>query len=134
MAASKRTKKMVGWGIVFTILHLLCVVGPFLYFLPMAFITGAVVSKIALGLTTVTSLILAAISLLMDVKHRAGLHRGIMWLLIAGILFCLEAVKPFIWIMAVVSILDELVFVKLKDHFKAAAATNKEIDKRLNIN
>lgn len=131
MVKSKRTKKMIGWGVFFTILHILCVVGPFLYFLPAAFITGEVVSKIVLSLTTITSLILAGMSLFLDIKHQAGLHRGIMWLLIAGIIFCLEAIKPFIWIMAGVSIIDELIFVKLKDHFKTAAATNKEIDKRL---
>lgn len=131
MVKSKRTKKMIGWGVFFTILHILCVVGPFLYFLPAAFITGAVVSKVVLSLTTITSLILAGMGLFLDIKHRAGLHRGIMWLLVAGIIFCLEAIKPFIWIMAGVSIVDELIFVKLKDHFKTAAATNKEIDKRL---
>lgn len=131
MAASKRTKKLTFWKVIFTILHILCLIGPFLYFLPAAFITGPIVGKIALGFTTITSLILAAISLLVDIKHRAGLHRSILWLLMAGILFCLEAVKPFIWIMTIASLLDELIFTKCKDHFTVAAATNKEIDKRL---
>lgn len=131
MATSKRTKKLKIAAIIFGILHLLCLLGPFLYFLPAAFINGETVSKIVLGFSVVTSLILATVSLIIGVKNRAGLHRGIMWLLIAGILFCLESVKPFIWIMAIVSIVDELIFVKLKDKFKTAAATNKEIDKRL---
>lgn len=131
MATSKRTKTCKRLAIIFGIIHLLLLLGPFLYFLPYAFITGAVVSKIALSFTVIIALVLSALTLLMDIKHRAGMHRGIMWLLIAGILVCLTAVKPFIWIMAGVSILDELVICKVKDHYKTAAATNKEIDKRM---
>lgn len=130
--ALTRTKKLGIAAVIFGILHLLCLFGPFLYFIPVALITGTVVSKVALSLTVVTSLILAAFSLLMDVKHRAGMHRGIMWLLIAGVLFCLEAIKPFIWIMAIVSILDEIIFVRLRDRYKTRAAINKEMDKRTN--
>lgn len=128
---SSSTKKARIAAFIFGALHLLCLLGPFLYFVPIAFLTGVLVTKVALSLTVVTSLILAAFSLLMDVKHRAGMHRGIMWLLIAGVLFCLEAVKPFIWIMAIVSILDELIFVRLRDKFHNRALINKEMDKRL---
>ena len=130
--ASERTKKLKIFGVIFGLLHFLCLFGPFLYFLPVAFITGEIVSKIVLGFSVTLSLIFAAIGFLMNAKHRAGLHRGILWTLIAGILFCLESIKPFIWIMAIVSIIDELIFVRLKDHYKAAAAINKEMDIRMN--
>lgn len=126
--ANKRTKKSRILSIIFGILHLLCLIGPFCYFLPVAFITGAMVSKITLGFTMVTSMILAAISFIVDVKHRAGLHRSCVWLLIVGILFCLSSIKPFIWIMAGATLLDELVFVNLHDHYSKVAAMNKEID------
>ena len=128
--ASKITKKAKTAYIIFGILHLLCLLGPFLYFVPYAFITGAVVSKIALGLTTALSLILGMISFLVDTTHRAGLHRSIMWSMIAGVLFCLTAIKPFIWIMAIASILDELVFVPIRNRNKTKYLTNNEIDKR----
>lgn len=131
MVKSKRTKKLKRLCVFFTILHLLCLIGPFLYFLPAAFIGGEVVSKIVLGFSTVVSIILALISFLVDFKHRAGLHRSIMWTLIAGILFCLSSIKPFIWIMAIASIFDELIFTKLKDHYHTAHLTNAEIDKRI---
>ena len=130
--ASKVTKKARNIAIIFGLLHLLCLLGPFFYFIPVAFITAEIVSKIALSFTIVLSLILAAFSLLVDVKHRAGLHRGIMWSLIAGVLFCLSAVKPFIWIMAIVSILDELIIIPIRDRARFKKATNREIDKRLN--
>ena len=131
MATSKITKKAKAFYIIFGILHLLCLLGPFFYFIPYAFITGAVVSKVALGLSTAVSLILALISLLVDTTHKAGLHRSILWTLIGGILFCLSAVKPFIWIMAIASIFDELIFSPLKARFKTKYHTNKEIDKRI---
>lgn len=127
---SKRTKKFKILSIIFTIIHILCLVGPFLYFLPAAFITGEVVSKVVLGLSTVTSIILAAISFIISVNHRAGLHRGIMWFLILGILTCLSNIKPFICIMAITNLSDELVFTRLRDSFSSKAKINKEIDLR----
>lgn len=130
--ASKRTKNARVAHIIFSILHFICLLGPFFYFIPAAFIAGEVVQKLALGLTTILALVFAAISLLVDVKHRAGLHRSILWILVLGLLMSLAAIKPFIWIMAIASIVDELVFVKLAEHFKTVKNTNKEIDKALN--
>lgn len=131
MAVNNITKKAKTAYIIFGILHLLCLLGPFFYFIPYAFITGTVVSKIALSLTSIVSLILAFIALIVDTTHRAGIHRSIMWTLISGILFCLTSIRPFIWIMATTSIFDELVFSPLKVRFKTKYQTNKEIDKRL---
>lgn len=127
---SERTKKCGVRAKILTALHILCLVGPLLYFIPFGLITGEVVSKVLLSFSVIVSIILAAISLIVGVKHRAGLHRSILWLLIGGILFCLETVKPFIWIMAAFSITDELLFVPLKDHYSTAYKTNKEIDLR----
>lgn len=128
---SKRTKRLTLWSVIFGILHILCLIGPFLFFIPQAFIIGETIAKIALGLTTIISLILAAISAIVDINHRAGLHRSILWILISGILFCLDSVKSFIWIMAISSLLDELIFTKAHQHFARKAAINKEIDLRL---
>lgn len=127
---SERTKKCRTLTIVFTILHILCLIGPFLYFVPYAFITGEVVSKLTISFASLFSLLLGAISFMVDIKHRAGLHRSMLWTMIAGVLCGLTAVRPFIWIMASFSLLDELVFLPLKDKYKAATLANKEIDKR----
>ena len=54
-----------------------------------------------------------------------------MWILITGVLFTLKEIQVFIWIMAATSIVDELVFTKLKDYYKAALISNKEIDRRV---
>lgn len=84
-----------------------------------------------MSFTIVTALILSMISIIVSVTARAGLQRCIMWVLIAGVLFCLKDIQVFIWIMAVTSILDELVFTKIKDHYRAALISNKEIDRRM---
>ena len=131
--ASQRTKKFVTLNIIFTILHILCLVGPFLYFLPTAFIGAELVSKIALSATMITSIILAAMSMFVSVKHRMGLHRSILWILVLGLLTALTSIKPFICIMSIVSICDELIFVPIRDRAAAKASINKEIDLRSEV-
>ena len=129
--ASEVTKKAKAKCVIFTILHILCLIGPFLYFVPYAFIVGEVASKLVLSMSLITSFILAGISFLVDFKHRAGLHKSIVWLMIAAILFCLTSVKSFIWIMAGVSLMDELIFCPIKGHYHRKHIINKEIDQRL---
>lgn len=130
--ASDRTKQARVLQIIFFTIHILCLIGPFVYYLPAAFILGEVVQKISLGLTVILAIVLAAISFIVDVTHRAGLHRTILWLLIIGIMTCLARVQTFIWIMAITSILDELIFSRLANKYKTIKNTNKEIDKALN--
>ena len=128
---SERTKQCRVLTFVFGLFHFLCLFGPLLYFIPYGYITGETIEKIGMSFTVITALILSMISILVSATHRAGLHRCIMWVLIAGVLFCLEKVQVFIWIMAITSILDELIFTKVKDHYKAALISNKEIDRRM---
>jgi hypothetical protein len=104
--------------------------GPLLYFIPYGYITGVTVAKIGMSFTIILSVVLAAISALVGVASRAGLHRCILWALMAGVLFCLKEVEVFIWIMCGTSILDELVFTKLKDYYASALISNKELDRR----
>lgn len=127
---SERTKNCGRLALLFGILHFICLFGPLMYFIPYGFYTGTEVQKISLGMTVIASIVLAVFSIVADVKHRGGLHRTIMWVLIAGVLFCLTEIKTFIWIMAITSVIDELVFVKLRNYYKTALIANKEIDKR----
>lgn len=127
---SDRTKQCKILTTIFGVLHFLCLFGPLLYFVPYGYATGAVVEKIAMSFTVIASVILALISVLVSVTARAGLHRCIMWILITGVLFTLQEIQVFIWIMAVTSILDELVFTKVREHYKAALISNREIDRR----
>lgn len=129
--ASERTKQCKRRKIIFSILHFLCLFGPFIYFIPYGYITGEMGDKVVMSFSIVTALILALISAITDIKHRAGLHRVMLWGLIIGVLFCLQEVKTFIYIMAITSVIDEMVFVRLKDYYKTAEIANKEMDKRL---
>lgn len=128
---SERTKQCRFLKNLFGLLHFLCLFGPLLYFVPYGYVTGETVQKVALSMTVIVSVVLAVISLIVSVTAKAGLHRCVMWFLIAGVLFCLKEVQVFIWIMCVTSILDELIFVKLRDYYKAALISNKEIDRRV---
>ena len=127
---SDRTKQCRLLKNIFGLLHFLCLFGPLLYFIPYGYITGETVSKIGMSFTLIVSVVLAVISILVSVTARAGLHRCIMWILIAGVLFCLKEIQVFIWIMCITSILDELIFTKVRDYYKAALISNKEIDRR----
>ena len=129
---SDRTKQCRKRKNIFSLLHFLCLFGPLLYFIPYGYITGETVQKIGMSFTIVVSIVLAVTSLVVSLTARAGLHRCVMWILIAGVLFCLEDIKAFIWIMCITSVLDELIFTKLKDHYKVALVSNKEIDRRTN--
>lgn len=129
-STSQRTKSCNKRKWLFRFLHWLCLFGPLLYFIPYAFITGETVEKIALSFTLIVSVILCVISIVIAATHRAGIHRTILWLLIAGVLFCLTEIKAFIWVMCITSILDELIFVRLKDRYAELTRTNKEIDRR----
>lgn len=127
---SERTKKCRALKILFTVIHFIFMFGPLAYFLISGYIHGEIVEKISLSFTIIISIILLIVSILIDVKNRAGTHRAVLWILIAGILFCLEDIKTFIWIMAVASIVDELFILKIKDYYSTALISNKEIDRR----
>lgn len=129
--ASNRTKSAKALWIIFTILHILCVFGPLCYYIPAAFITGEVVQKVTLGLTTIVAIIIGAISLVVGVTHRAGLHRTMMWLVIIGVMGCLARIQTFIWIVAITSVIDELIIAPLANRYKTIKNTNKEIDRAL---
>ena len=87
---SERTKQCKKMKNIFGLLHLLCLFGPLLYFIPYGYITGETVQKIGMSFTIILSAILIVISILVSVTARAGLHRCIMWVLISGVLFCLQ--------------------------------------------
>lgn len=114
----------------FGILHFLALFGPLLYFIPYALAVGAVVEKLTLSLFMIVGICLSVGAILGDAATRAGLFKSIMWLLIIGIILCLDSVKTFVYIMAIVSIIDELFIVKMHAKYKLAYAANKEIDRR----
>lgn len=128
---SERTKQCKRLSILFLVLHILCLFGPLLYFIPYAYIVGEVGRKLALSLFLIVALCLSVVALISDAKTRGGFAKSIMWILVIGISICLQEVKVFVYIMAIVSIIDELVIVRLRAKYKDAYASNKEIDRRM---
>lgn len=128
--ASSRTKQCRGLRWLFTILHVLLLVGPFCYFIPCAFVEGTNTGKVVMSLGTIIALILLVFSIMSDVKHRAGLHKAVIWILVGAVISCISIDVAFIWIMVAVSIADELIVCPLKEYYKTALISNKEIDKR----
>jgi uncharacterized membrane protein YhaH (DUF805 family) len=133
---SKRTQHCRKMYWIFNLAHFLALFGPFAYYIPYCFIKGENTEKIAVGLSVLTSIILLVMAFIIDVKHRNGLNKTAFWILILGVIYVLNSVNItiLVCIMAVISIIDELVFIKLRDLFMAKLNANKEIDRRLDGN
>ena len=83
-----------------------------------------------MSFSIIFSIVLAVISVVVDVRTRAGLQKTMLWGLILGVMVCLEQAKDFIIIMAIVSIIDELIITHIQEHYANVYKTNKEIDRR----
>lgn len=130
MTKSARTKQCKRLSTILTILHILCLFGPFLYFIPHAFAIGTAGRKLALSMFLVIAVCLSVFSIITSAKTRGGLAKSVMWLFVLGITLCLNEVKGFIYLMSIIAIIDELIITKLLDKYKTAYLANREIDRR----
>lgn len=131
MKASKPTKKYLGLSWIFGILHFALMFGPLCYYLPTAFMIAEPAARITMSLVFIVCAILAFIMLIVEAKTRGGLAKSILWLCILGITMALTQVQTFIYIMAIASVLDEILIVRVWDHSKQCYKINKQMDKRL---
>lgn len=121
------TKKYKTLAVIFTILSVLCFIGPVGYFIVAGFISSTlVVEKVALSLTVVIVIILSLVALI----NKCALRSRI-WILLIGLYICLDNIMIPLIIIAVCQVLDELVLSPLAKHFRSKFSINKEIDKRL---
>ena len=98
---------------------------PLIVFVIWGFIEGTPRRKLALG----GLMILAAVLVVLNVLMKLSL-RCIPWVLLIGIYICLKEVTVLLIIMAVTTMLDELVLEPLAKIYKNKLTINKEIDKR----
>lgn len=133
---SKRTQHCRKMYWIFNIAHFLALFGPFAYYIPYCFIKGENTEKIVVSLSIVASIILLVMAFIIDVKHRNGLNKTAFWILLLGVIYVLNSVNITILvvIMAIISIIDEILLIKLRDLFMAKLNANKEIDRRLDGN
>ena len=125
---STMTNKYKKLSILTFLLSLLCSLCPILIYVIKAFVDKDVqaVNKYTLGIMCSLALIVTLINIV------AKLHlRCIPWILLLGIYVCLKDITTLLVIMAVTTIIDELILVPLHKSFKNKYTINKEIDKRL---
>lgn len=98
---------------------------PLIIFVIWGFIEGTPRRKLALGGLMVIAAVLVILNVLMKLSLRC-----IPWVLLIGIYICLQEVTVLLIIMAVTTMLDELVLEPLAKMYKTKLTINKEIDKR----
>ena len=140
MVPSRRTLQCKHLKNLFGFMHAMCICAPLAYFVPYAYITAVTTARLILTLILITSVIMMGISIFLSLTSPAnlerwvfiaGLHRCVQWLVVSGVIFCIPSIKFFIWLVAIASILDEILFVRLRNKYRQAYLTNKEIDGRL---
>ena len=130
---SERTNKLKRKKRLVSLLHFLCMFGPLIYFVSSAYLSGTTttVDKVTLTLSMVVGAVLAIISLMLDIKYKAGLHKTILYVVLLALVAVLtEQVKTIIVILAITGIIDELVLSPLHNRFVRLCEINVEIDRR----
>lgn len=125
---STMTSKYKKLSILTFLLSAMCSLCPILIYVIKAFVDKDVqeVNKYTLGIMCSVALIVTIINIV------AKLHlRCIPWILLLGIYLCLRDITTLLVIMAITTIIDELILTPLHKSFKSKYAINKEIDKRL---
>lgn len=122
------THKYKRLSILTFLLSTICSLCPILIYVIKAFVDKDVkeVNKYTLGIMCSVSLVITLINIV------AKLHlRCIPWILLLGIYVCLKDITTLLIIMAITTIIDELILMPLHKSFKNKYTINKEIDKRL---
>lgn len=125
---STMTSKYKRLSIITFLLSSICSLCPILIYVIKAFVDKDVqeVNKYTLGIMCSVALVVTLINIV------AKLHlRCIPWILLLGIYLCLKDITTLLVIMAVTTIIDELILVPMHKSFKNKYTINKEIDKRL---
>ena len=125
---STMTHKYKRLSILTFLLSAICSLCPILIYVLKAFIDNDVqeVNKYTLGIMCSVALVVTLINIV------SKLHlRCIPWILLLGIYVCLKDITTLLVIMAITTIIDELILTPLHKSFKNKYTINKEIDKRL---
>jgi hypothetical protein len=109
----------------FAVLATLCLIAPVGYYTVYAFIAGQVAQKFTLGMLCITALILTAFNAI----NKAHLRCPI-FIILLGVYIALSEITVMLVILAITTILDELVFTPLHKKYKNLYIINREIDKR----
>ena len=98
---------------------------PLLIFSIWGFVEGTPHRKLALGGLIVVAAILVAINVIMKLSLRC-----IPWVILIGIYIALKEITLLLIIMAITTVVDEVVLTPLAKRYREKLVINKEIDKR----
>lgn len=102
-----------------------CMVGPLLYYGIKAMIEGEPAEKFTLSLLALTAITICIINIACKIHLRSAI-----WFMILGIYICLDNIVSILIVIAICTILDEIVFTPLYKKYKELYVINREIDKR----
>lgn len=124
--ASTTTKKYQKYYWLLLATSWLLTLGPLLGYGFYAFIVAEPVQKIAMGSMFFAAVALTGISIVCKLHLRSTL-----FILLLGVYIALREITILLVIVAVCTILDELIVTPLKNKYKSKLNINKEIDKRI---
>lgn len=126
--ASKYTKDCRRKLWLFRILDWLCLAAPLIIYVIIALTNGgiAVGYKVAVVSTTMIAIILTAFNVIAQKKLRCPI-----WIVLIGLYVAIrDYLMPLIIILAITSILDDLVFTPIISYYRTKLISNKAIDER----
>ena len=129
MASSRFTKECRFKLWFFRILDWICLAAPLIIYVIIALSSGqaVVAQKVAVVSTTMVALILTAFNVISQKKLRCPI-----WIVLIGLFVAVrDYLMPLIIILAITSVLDDLVFTPLISYYKTKLISNKAIDERL---
>lgn len=129
MASSKFTKECRFKLWLFRILDWICLAAPLIIYVIIALANGeaVVAQKVAVVSTTMIALMLTAFNVISQKKLRCPI-----WIVLIGLFVAIrDYLMPLIVILAITSILDDLVFTPLISYYRTKLIANKAMDERL---
>lgn len=129
MAASKFTKDCRRKLWFFRILDWICLGLPLIIYVIVALVNGeaVVAQKVAVVSTTMIALMLTVFNAISQKKLRCPI-----WIILIGLFVAIrDYLMPLIIILAITSILDDLVFTPLIGYYRTKLIANKAMDERL---
>lgn len=123
---SNLTKKYGRLALIFTLLSLLCFLGPLTYYVVAGFATATlVIQKI-----TLTAAVLFALMATVICAWRRWAFRSKVWVVILALYFIVGNFIGMILAFAITQIVDELILSKLAHHYRRKYDSCKDTDKQ----
>jgi hypothetical protein len=110
------TLSIVSWALTFV---------PIIVYVIVAFANGTPAQKLTLGISVIIAGMLVAVNFMMKLNLRSTI-----WVLMLGVYVCLKNILPLLLIIALSTIIDEMIISPLAKSYKNKYVINKEIDKR----